>query len=458
MKLLLATYNYPPESFGGSEVYLEALAVELVRAGHSVEILCGSREHAQGSERVEIEEGTRDGLNVWRIKLANTSFSMPELYTTRVPGMRTFWKSWLEGHRPDVLHFHGRTLAVSQSMMEAAADLNIPMVFTLHNVPMLCPRTDYITWKGTVCDGRVELLKCVRCTTATRAASVMGSAAGAAAGIAMAALTPLLERLPVPDTSGWSRSQSALHYPGLLRMQFNAHQEMFGIVRRWHVFSAWSRQALELNGVPHEKIVLVRHPGPASARATRQEATSTDLRIGFFGRFVRVKGLPVLLEAMRKLPDAALRLEIFGDAQEGLEDGMAAQVKAAVARDPRIVWRGRIPHHEQSAALAGLDLVVVPSIWVETGPLTVLEAFSAGLPVVGSDLSGINEWVTEGKNGWLFPQGNSTALAAILERLARDRSLIDAAREFPVLDSAQQHAAKIMEIYSSLFPQGAGKA
>jgi glycosyltransferase involved in cell wall biosynthesis len=451
MKLLLATYNYPPEAYGGSEVYIEALGAELVRAGHSVEILCGSREQAEGPEPIEIEEGTQGGLKVWRIRLAGGNITMQELYTTRVPGMRDFWKSWLALHRPDVLHLHGRTLAISLSMMEAAADLNIPMVATLHNVPMLCPRNDYITWKGSVCDGRVELLKCVHCTTATRAGSL--------AGITMAALTPLLARLPVPESGGWSRSKSALHYPGLLRMQLKSQQEMLGIVRRWHVFSRWSRQALELNGVPHEKIVLVRHPLILSHESfPTRVPRGAALRIGFFGRFDKVKGLPVLLEAMRRAPDAALHLEIFGGAQDNSETSIVAQMQAATAHDPRIVWRGRIPHGAQPAALAGLDVVVVPSLWVETGPLTVLEAFSAGLPVVGSDLSGINEWVAEGKNGWLFPPGDSTALAAILERLTRDRSLIEAAQDFPELDSAKQHTAKIMEIYSSLFPRGAGKA
>jgi glycosyltransferase involved in cell wall biosynthesis len=438
-------------------VYLEALGAELVRAGHSVEILCGSREEAQGSERVEIDEGTHGGLTVRRVKLgrghAATPVTMPELYTTRVAGMRDFWKQWLARHRPDVLHLHGRTLAISLSMMEAAADLNIPMVSTLHNVPMLCPRGDYLTWKGAVCDGRVELLKCIRCTTATRA--------GGLAGVTMAALTPLLARLPVPDSAGWSRGKSALHYPGLLRMQMKAQSEMLGIVRRWHVFSHWSRQALELNGVPHEKIVLVRHPLIGSGgheTAPPRVPRGADLRIGFFGRFHKVKGLTILLEAMRMLPDAALRLEIFGGAQAGLEAPIAAQEEAAAARDPRIVWRGTIPHSQQPAALAALDVVVVPSVWVETGPLTVLEAFSAGLPVVGSDLSGINEWVSEGKNGWLFPPGNSTALSAILERLSRDPTLAASARQFPALDSIRNHAAKIMDIYQSLFPDGAAKA
>lgn len=447
MKLLLATYNYPPEAYGGSEVYLEALASELARAGHAVEIVCGSRQDAVGSERIEMERSSFGGCVVWRIKLAGARFTMPELYTTRAPDLRDFWKRWLTDHRPDVLHFHGHSLAVSHSMMEAAADLNIPMVFTLHNVPMLCPKGDYITWQGTICDGRAALLKCARCSTASRL--------GAAAGLAMAAATPLLAQLAVPASSGWSQVKSGLHYPGLLRMRLAAQAEMLSVIRRWHVFSEWSRQALKLNGVPHEKIVLARHPSPAAGPASPRIPRGRELRLGFFGRFNKVKGIGVLLDAMRMIPDAPLRLDIFGGVQEGLEVSLAADLKAAAAQDARIVWRGRIAHEEQPAALAAIDVVVVPSTWVETGPLTVLEAFSAKLPVVGSDLSGINEWVSDGKNGWLFPAGDAKGLSVILARLAGDAALVAAARDFPSLESVASHAAKVMMIYRSLFAGGA---
>ena len=342
MKLLLATYNYPPEAYGGSEVYLERLAAELVRAGHEVEILCGSREPARGPERLEIEEDSRAGLKVWRIRISS-GFTMPELWTTRAAGLRGFWKEWLARHRPAVLHFYGHSLAIFHSLMEAGADLNISMVFTLHNVPTLCPRGDYLTWRGPVCDGRVELLKCVRCTTSTRA--------GGLAGTAMAALTPLLFHLPVPESTGWSRGKSALHYPGLLRMRLQAQDEMLGIVRRWHVFSEWSRQALELNGVPQRKNCA----GPASppgdgwpGPATSPAGSGPANRI--LGRCHKVKGVPVLLEVMRMVPDAPLRLEIFGSAPDGTESphrrtggscgGARSTHRVARQNSPRPATRG----------------------------------------------------------------------------------------------------------------------
>jgi glycosyltransferase involved in cell wall biosynthesis len=125
------------------------------------------------------------------------------------------------------------------------------------------------------------------------------------------------------------------------------------------------------------------------------------------------------------------------------------QVREAAAADSRIVWHGRIPHSEQSNALSRLDVVVVPSVWIETGPLTVLEAFAAGVPVLGSDLSGINEWVREDQNGWLFPPGDAAALAAKIGQLCASPLWLEGARQFPAFDSVATHAARVMEIYES---------
>jgi glycosyltransferase involved in cell wall biosynthesis len=370
---------------------------------------------------------------------------MAELYTTRCADLRAFWVEWLSQCAPDLLHLHGHSLTASLSLMEAAAELRIPIVSTLHNAPVLCPRGDFITWRGVVCDGRAELLKCVRCTTATRF--------GAGGGAIMAAATPLLSRWPVPASSGWSPLRSALHYPALQRLHLDAQRDTLRIADRWHVFSEWSRQALILNGTPPERIVLLRHPLPVSQPSPDSRPSrvprSGPLRLGFFGRFTKVKGLSVLLEAVRRLADAPLQLEIYGQAQGG-EASVEAQVREADAADARIVWRGRIPHSDQARALARLDVVVVPSLWIETGPLTVLEAFGAAVPVLGSDLSGINEWVREGASGWLFPAGDVAALAAKILRLCADPGMLDAAHHFPALDSVATHAAGVAEIYESV--------
>jgi glycosyltransferase involved in cell wall biosynthesis len=66
----------------------------------------------------------------------------------------------------------------------------------------------------------------------------------------------------------------------------------------------------------------------------------------------------------------------------------------------------------------------VPSQWLETGPLVVLEAFAAGTPVLGSNLGGIAELVNDGANGRLVPHDDLTAWMRALQDLERDRSIV----------------------------------
>ncbi|NRA96855.1 MAG: Flp pilus assembly complex ATPase component TadA, partial [Planctomycetes bacterium] len=74
--------------------------------------------------------------------------------------------------------------------------------------------------------------------------------------------------------------------------------------------------------------------------------------------------------------------------------------------------------------LANLDMLVVPSVWYENTPFSVLEALHASLPVIASDLGGITELVEHGINGLLFPAGDSDSLATAIQTVLDDRSLL----------------------------------
>jgi glycosyltransferase involved in cell wall biosynthesis len=78
---------------------------------------------------------------------------------------------------------------------------------------------------------------------------------------------------------------------------------------------------------------------------------------------------------------------------------------------------------QRDAVLAGLDLLVVPSLWWENSPLTIHEAWQRGLPVLASDRGGMSELLAQG-GGATFPPGDDAALAALLVRAAREPALL----------------------------------
>jgi GT2 family glycosyltransferase len=107
------------------------------------------------------------------------------------------------------------------------------------------------------------------------------------------------------------------------------------------------------------------------------------------------------------------------------------------------------------AALASLDALVVPSVWPETSPLVIREAFLAGRPVIASDIGGIPELVDHAQNGLLFAPGDIDGLARALRRLADEPGLLDRLKTgaaATAVRSLDEDVTATRRLYESLAP------
>ncbi len=166
-----------------------------------------------------------------------------------------------------------------------------------------------------------------------------------------------------------------------------------------------------------------------------------------------MKGLDVLLDAVERLPPhARIEVHIWGAAR-------TAEAKAYQASLFRNLHGMRqVVFHGEAVSLTpydDVDLLVVPSVWAETGPFVVLEAHAAGIPVIGSDLGGIAERVIPGRNGLLFPVGDSRKLAEILFELWRDPMQLEQLRPREPMRTVDDVARDTLDTYTSLMSAGA---
>src|SRR5262249_6880812 len=116
-------------------------------------------------------------------------------------------------------------------------------------------------------------------------------------------------------------------------------------------------------------------------------------------------------------------------------------------RDPRVIF-----HEEETSPeriYSSIDVLAVPSIWLETGPLVVLEAQAAGLVVVGSNLGGIAERVIDGEDGVLVRPGDARELGQVLMSLAMDRDRLSRLKPKPPRTMADA-AAETWHTYQML--------
>ncbi|MDI3339586.1 MAG: glycosyltransferase [Sphaerobacter sp.] len=179
--------------------------------------------------------------------------------------------------------------------------------------------------------------------------------------------------------------------------------------------------------------------------------------IGYAGRLVPEKGVDVLIDAFARLRQRA-ELHIIGT---GIERTRLEMQAGALGVRDRVIFRGAVPAADMPEALAGLDLLVIPSRtrpnWKEQFGRVIVEAMACQVPVIGSDSGEIPN--TIGDAGVVVPEGDAAALAAALDDLlgheAKRAALGRRARQ-RVLDHFTQRAIaeRYYALYRSLLPVG----
>jgi len=160
--------------------------------------------------------------------------------------------------------------------------------------------------------------------------------------------------------------------------------------------------------------------------APDQRDDARELRILFIGQAVQRKGLPVLLrafEALREHVPASLTLVGAG----------SDEVAHMMLDDRHVRALGKVSEERKRAELARADVLCAPSLHGESFGMVLTEAFAAATPVLASDIPGYRDVVRDGIDGQLLPAGDALALAEALRQLALDERLrlrmADAARE-----------------------------
>jgi glycosyltransferase involved in cell wall biosynthesis len=206
-------------------------------------------------------------------------------------------------------------------------------------------------------------------------------------------------------------------------------------------------------GIPREKIRHTPHGRPPVDRVAATGKRAERNRFGFFGQFTAYKGADVLLRAVERLgEDFDGTIRIHGANIETAPAEFREDFEKLLDRaGDSVTLIGQYQPRELPSLMAQIDWVVVPSIWWETGPLTVLEAFQHGRPVICSDMGGMSEKVTDGLNGLYFRRGDAESLAEVMRDAATDRKVWERLRSgIPPVMTMKEHVASLARLYAAL--------
>ncbi len=450
MRILLTAHAFLPRSVAGVEVYTARLARALQEEGHTVRVLTAAHDLSAAPYTVRRRElGALDVVEIVNTRGPGTLES-----TYRVPAIDRALAGILDEFRPDCVHAQ-HLLNLSTGLLDAARSVSAPVVFTLHDYWLSCPR-DGLRMRASLahCD-RVDRRVCAECLG--ESPYVVGSLQRVAGRMAQAAglggaLHGIHRRVPRVSTF-------AMRVLRRLRPVPPADLEEALDVRDRHLRArmedvdlfiaptAFARDRAVEWGVPAAKVRVLSLgavAGPARPRSARARR-----RFGYVGTIAPHKGVHVLLEAIRQSSRPDWTLDVVG--RTDLDPEYGARLRALAGGDARIRFRGPVAPEEQAGLWESLDVLVVPSLWWENSPLTVLEALAAGVPVIASRTGGVPE-VLPAEAGILVPPGDVAALRAAIEGMLDGRLLADALEALPLKttgDGARELAALYAEVSSA---------
>lgn len=276
----------------------------------------------------------------------------------------------LDQWRPDVAHAHNIYHHLSPSVLDALRVRGVPTVLTAHDLKLACPAYKMLNDTG-VCErcrgGNLLHLVRHRC--------IHGS-------------------LPV---SALVMMESAVHRVlGLYR------RNLACVVAPSRFFCA----KLAEWGWPQERLRHVPNFVRAELYSPGYEPGDYAL---YFGRLAPEKGIATLIDAAARA-GVALRIAGTGPIEEAL--------RARAKRLGNVRFEGYVAGQALHDLVRGARVVVLPAEWYENAPLSVLEAYALGKPVIGARIGGIPELIQEGETGFLFPSGDGAALAELLATVA----------------------------------------
>jgi GT2 family glycosyltransferase/glycosyltransferase involved in cell wall biosynthesis len=438
---------------GGTEIYTHDLGRAL-HDHHGDQVTVLTREADPSRPEYGLRTETVGGLDV---HVVNNTFggcrSFAETY--RNPAIRAVAARVIDEVRPEVAHIQHLTCLSTEIVAELALR-RIPTLFTLNDYWLICHRGQLLDTSLQRCDGPAA--GCERC--------IRGEAGGGRAAYQAARAVRAAQRV-LPSDAGQAvhrvASRTAQHLgdraTALAEGQLRA-RHMRWVANRVNLVLAPSR-TLEGHmlrfGLRRARLMHLPQGIDTSRLQGVERTAGASVRFGFIGSMIVSKAPHLLLEAFSGLPDGAASLEIYGGfgGYHG-DDSYRSRVEPLLER-PGIHHHGPVPHGEIPAAFAGIDVLVVPSIWLENAPFVIREAFTAGVPVVTSDLGGMAEMVRHEVNGLRFAAGDADDLRRTLARLVDEPSLVDRLRQgIPPVMTIEEDAAQLRDLYRAQLDDPAG--
>ncbi|MBF2064900.1 MAG: glycosyltransferase [Calothrix sp. C42_A2020_038] len=457
MRVIQALARYFPDKCGGIQVNLSELIPQLQYQNVEIKI---------AAAKVEVDKENTYQLNdveVYRYPISSKPKPQPNHGQFAHQGFKCFAK-WLSSQKANIYHQHHWEVTCGLPHLRLAKQLGMNTIVTVHYPIPICQRTTLMFNGQEACDGKIDIIRCSRCTDGL-SKKLPNQILKNLSRLPISAISriplPVSAYLPTSVNEAKGRFIRPFVIPAYVAARQYSLHEMVKYADRIIVVCDWLYKSLLVNGVPEEKLILCRYgiSYATSNQFTNNQSIRTSnnskehvLKVAYLGRWDVSKGIDILVQAVKNLPpDININLVIHAINQD---ERYRKNVIEIINDDTRIRISKQLTREELPSVLASYDLLAVPSQWLETGPLVVLESHSVGVPVIGSNLGGISELVRHGVDGWLVSANDPKAWSQALMKLACDTELLKKLRQGikPVRTITEQ-ATELKQIYQNIYQQ-----
>ena len=284
-------------------------------------------------------------------------------------------KKIIKKERIDIVHVHNTLNLVSPSVYYAARIMKIPVVQTIHNFRLLCPGATFYR-DGHICEDCLSKgLKC---------AVKHGCYRGSRLQTLVCVISTKIHRL--------TRIYGKINY--ICLTEFN------------------KKKLLQLKQIKEERVFIKPNFVESISEFIPEESRKNQFI--FAGRLDKLKGIDLLLKAWKEMGEKAPKLIVcgIGPMEEWCKDYV-------INNELNVELRGYVPNEEIRKMIAESKGMILPTQWYEGFPMSIVEAFSVGTPVLCSDLGNAGSIIEEGVTGYKFDQNNLKQMIAAVNKCTK---------------------------------------
>lgn len=364
---------------------------------------------------------------------------------------------YMEKIKPDVVHVHSRC-GLPASLIEIASNHGTRVFNTIHVYGFLCQKRVMIDHYRMPCKGPSDVDKCAQCTGYVDIKRLKHTLRIENTSKQLFTLTKLLlviirkcsrsKKSDQRNSNDPAPCKDIAHYE---KIKANLQERLDYMIHAMNTYTVTNlcvstdvKKTLMRYGV-HEDKLFVQHIGSSIAESQKlnRRTLHTPIVIGNIGGVHHYKGTHVLVEAVKNIKNKNFIVKIFGKYDQAYIESVMQEKE-----DLPIEFLGKYQSTDLFEILKQIDIMVLPSICNDTAPQTIFESYSAGIPIIASDIGGFPDFIKDGVSGCLFKPGDSQDLADKLDKVLTDHQKIESfSWKIPKLKTITDNALELVALY-----------